>query len=412
MKIETASPGLWPALRKTISQPQASRTQVVAPPMQRDQLHRTLATAKPAVAIRFSEGFVKNTGGQFTIDGKPFKYVGCNMYSLAWEKSETTDKMLQDAAKEGFTVVRFWADKRTTPAKMQEILDACAKYGLKVIPVLANHWALKPAENPNDQWYREGYKKEYLPAAETMARMFKDRPEVMLWELINEPETHTFENIQSFTQDVSTRLKALDPNHMVSIGTIGGVVDRFGSQISRVSTANYKKLSAIPTLDALSIHDYSYDATILERLDLNARNHGKPDVAKKFGYLDGIVSYMGRKVDNFALKHFDTMLFKPWTMRGLWRHNNQKDLQIAKDLGKPLYVGEVGFKKMHGDDRKKLLELDMQDYFNKGAQGYMLWSFEAQGRSIDGHDYGFTPKDGFGPLIQKWNQQFQQELKP
>ena len=30
-----------------------------------------------------------------------------------------------------------------------------------------------------------------------------------------------------------------------------------------------------------------------------------------------------------------------------------------------------------------------------------LWSFESQGRSQDGHDYGFVVEDGFGEIIQR-----------
>ena len=358
----------------------------------------------------FSTGFVKNRGGKFSIDGKDFRYVGCNMYSLTWEKPEVTEKMIADAAAEGFTVVRFWANK-TTPEQLKAILDAGQKYHVKFIPVLANNGSFTPEMKQGDAFYRGGYKKDYLPYVEKLVTACKDRPEVMMWELVNEPETEAFDPLLAFSRDVSTRIKQLDPNHLVSIGTIGGVGDKFGSQISRLGTDNFKKLYQLPTLDAVSIHDYSYDANALERLDLLMRNQGNKDWSHRFGKLDQVFNYLSRKADDFVLDHFNTRIYQPLTVRDLWMDNNKKDLQIAKDLGKPLYVGEAGYKKFHGSDRKTLFGMDMQNYFKQGASGYMMWSFQAEGKSIDGHDYGFDQKDGFAPLIHGWNNQFLNNLK-
>lgn len=321
------------------------------------------------------KGFVKNTDGKFTIEGKPFRYIGANMYDLGREKPDVTEKMVQDAAKEGFSVIRFWAFSNTSKEKMEQICDLGKKYNIKFIPVLANNWGMKPGEKENDNWYRESYKKEYLPYVKEMVNTFKDRPEIMTWELVNEPETEKFDSIYNFTKDVSSTIHKIDNNHLVSIGTIGGAGDKMGSQFTRLSASNFKKLNEISTLDAVSIHDYSYDARALERLDINYRNKGEKETAAKFQKWDNITSQLSRKTDKFFLDNFNTLIYKPLTIRGIWNNLNQEDIKIAKDLKKPLYVGEVGFKKSHGEDRKKLIDLDMNRYFNQGAQGYMLWSF-------------------------------------
>lgn len=359
----------------------------------------------------FEEGFVKNNGGQFSIDGKPFRYVGTNMYSLTWETPETREKMIADAAKEGFTVIRFWSyPPRATHDEMEHILDMGKKYGVKFIPTLWNQAILSDSDKHHDHWYKQGYREKYLPFVQEAVTRFKDRPEVMMWELINEPETESFSAMFDFSQDVSEEIKSLDPNHMVSIGTIGGVGDKFGSQLSRFDNNKFKRLYSLPTLDAMSIHDYSYDATILERLDLNSRNHGDKKQAKFWGQIDQVVGYLPRKLDSWLLGSFNTRRHNPISLRGIWNTGNQANLQAAKELGKPLYIGEVGFKKHHGTQRKQLFELDMNRWFNNGAQGYMLWSFQAQNKSIDGHDYGFDGSEGLSPLIKGWNNRFMDEL--
>jgi endo-1,4-beta-mannosidase len=346
--------------------------------------------------------YVKNSSGNFTLDEKPFKFIGTNMYSLANENSQTTENMMKDAASEGFTVIRFWANKNDA-AKLTEICDLANKYNLKLVPVLANHYSIPANENKDDLWYREGYKKDYLPHVEELVQAAKNRPEIMMWELINEPSTKKFANVYNFSKDVSQYINGLDKNHMVTIGTIGGVADKFGGPVSMVSTGNFKKLFSIPSLDAVSVHDYSYDARVLERLDIHARSTGNPDAAKKYNKLDKIFSFVPNKIDKFILDKFNTTVYNPFSLRGLWNSFNNKDVEIARELQKPVFWGEVGFKKDHGEDRKKILDLDIAKKLGAGVQGYTLWSFQAQGHSVDGHDYGFDSKDGFAPVVKKWN---------
>lgn len=347
--------------------------------------------------------FIKNVGGNFSLDNKPFKFIGTNMYSLANEKPEVTDKMIQDAAKEGFTTIRFWADKASSE-KLTQMCDTAKKYNIKLIPVLANHYTI--GENNNDSWYKEGYKKTYLPHLKELVETTKNRPEIMMWELINEPSTEKFESVYNFSKGVSSVIDNIDKNHMITIGTIGGVIDKFGNETSRLSISNFKKLYSLPNLDAVSVHDYSYDARALERLDLNARNNKNPDAAKKFNTLDKYFSYIPNKIDKFLLDKFDTMIYNPLSLRGIWNSFNEMDIKVAKDLNKPIFWGEVGFKKSHNDDRRKMIDMDISKRMAQGVQGYMLWSFEAQGHSIDGHDYGFNSQDNLSPVIKKWNNSF------
>ena len=91
----------------------------------------------------------------------------------------------------------------------------------------------------------------------------------------------------------------------------------------------------------------------------------------------------------------------PLTVRKIWKHFNAKNISAAKKLNKPVYVGETGFKKSLKEFRKIILKNELERYFKSGISGVLLWSFESQGRSLDGHDYGFGVEDGFGEIIKR-----------
>jgi hypothetical protein len=91
-------------------------------------------------------------------------------------------------------------------------------------------------------------------------------------------------------------------------------------------------------------------------------------------------------------------------MRSVWNRYNNKDIEFAGSIKKPLYIGEVGFKSGMNRARAKILELDIAEKFSRGVSGYILWSFEAQGWNRDGHNYGFGIDDGCGEIVREWNE--------
>lgn len=156
----------------------------------------------------------------------------------------------------------------------------------------------------DDEWYRTGYKKNYLNYVKDITTAFKDRDEIILWELINEPVNNSFSEMYNFAEDASKTIKESDPNHLISIGTIGGIGDKFGDQFSRFNVANFEKLYSIKTLDAISIHDYSFNSTVLERLDILYRLKGKANSADNFRKIDAMINSILQSVDKYTLERF------------------------------------------------------------------------------------------------------------
>jgi mannan endo-1,4-beta-mannosidase len=237
------------------------------------------ASAAPAAA---PAGFVTRSGRDFMLDGAPFRFVGANMYNAAGDPSiyecgpwmsnpdVELDAWFAHARTDfGARVVRFWAFQRYTNGgtdwrSFDRVMRTANKYGVKVLPVLENQWgdcSLGGARY--DTWYSGGYKQAYggypLSYQEYVRRVvqrYRNEPAVFAWMLMNEAEGRTASGAEAadalytFTRDMSSYVKARDPNHLVTLGTIGGGQPG-------VRDANYERLLGISTVDFGEFHDYN-----------------------------------------------------------------------------------------------------------------------------------------------------------
>jgi endo-1,4-beta-mannosidase len=356
--------------------------------------------------------FIKNLEGRFSHNGKPFRFIGANVYELANVSPGIAHKIIDDSARMGFRVLRFWLFKNRETAelvqKLTEICDLVKPYGIKLIVSLSDKWGYLQNYKIDDEWYTSGYKNEYLRYVKDISGELRARDEIMLWELINEPESGSFQAFYDFVKHVSGEIRRVNQNHLLSVGTVGGVGDKFGNYFSVFKKSNFRNLYSLPSLDAVSIHDYSYDSGIFERLDMLHRFKGNEKKAKLYGRISDAVNLPFDKIDSYYLKK-NKFVHIPFTLRGLWNIYNKSDIKFAAEIKKPVYVGEVGFKAGSIRERKRILELDIEEKFSMGVDGYILWSFQAQGWNKDGHGYGFGIDDGFGDVIKKWNKKLSDE---
>lgn len=351
--------------------------------------------------------FVKNTAGEFTIGGTPFRFLGANVYEAANVERDVMKGMVRDAAFEGFKVLRFWLFENRgideQLGRLNEICDEANSFGMKLIISLADKWGYLQNYRIDEKWYGSGYKSGYLNYARRIAAGAKHRNEIMIWELINEPMTNSFEVFYDFAKHASEEIKSVNGNHLVSIGTVGGIGDKFGGYFSILKRSNFEKLYRMSTLDAVSLHDYSYDAGILERLDVFNRLKGNFRTASLLEKINVLINKVFDRADKFYLER-GRLVYPPFTLRQIWNRYNRKNIEFAKSINKPVYIGEAGFKKGINRNRKRILEKDLVNKFALGVSGYVLWSFESQGCNNDGHGYGFGLDDGFGEVVKRWNE--------
>lgn len=357
------------------------------------------------------DNFVSCKDGRFYLNHKQFRFIGANVYELANVGSDVAEKIIYDSFSCGFRALRFWLFENDHVSvqvkKLHSICDYVKPYGIKLIVSLADKWGYLQNYKIDENWYEYGYKSGFLSYTKSIVSEFRDRDEIMIWEIINEPETDSFKTFYDFVSDVGDTIKSIDDKHIISLGTVGGIGDKFGGYLSVLRKKYFRKIYNLPYIDAISIHDYSYDSSVAERLDTYFRFTGNEKAAVVFRKINNIIGSIFHRIDSFFLE-YGKLIHLPFTLRWLWNCFNNRDIKFSKTIGKPLYIGETGLKSYPARDRLKIMEFDMQRKFSAGVSGYVLWSFESQGCSKDGHGYGFSPSDELTQLIKKWNLKLQE----
>jgi len=317
--------------------------------------------------------FVAVSDGRLTLGGSPFTFTGLNVWNAAAPAAApqfcgapTDLSSAADQFGSGVQVVRAWFFQRlaTSPGgdrdwtALDQALRAAGAHGLKVIAVLGNQWAdcegySSAADGYKDEdWYRDGYRMTVPPGQratyeqwvrEVVSR-YQDDPTIMMWQLVNEPEDASSLGgscppragavLRSFARTMGREVKALDPRHLLGMGTIG-------SGQCGTSDQDYVALNAVPFLDVADYHDYSVDPVPGDR----------------------------------------------------WNGLAARAREMAA-LGKPLIVGEVGIvpDQVGGTDaRAALILLKVFADLRLGASGVLLWAWrpaEAGGTNPSGYDIG------------------------
>jgi hypothetical protein len=302
-------------------------------------------------------------GNKIMLEGKEFKVSGLNVYDLSeisasgnQSELERTLKVISDS---GANTVRFMAFSSHKADTFLKIFDTSKNLGLdlKFVPVFGNHWADMEAPGSKfikkDDWYINDYKKDYLPHVLETVKALADRPEILMFELVNEPEG-TNAVIRNFADDVSAKIrqveKSAENNHLISFGLGGaGHKGMIGHE--------FKDLTGIPNIDIVTAHDYTFDK----------KQSTETTISPVF----------------------------------------QEHMQYASELDKPFVLGEIGIKvRENGTEQKpvgkelrtpeeameikrKRLEL----YKKEEISGALLWGPQPLGHSVDGGGHGFTFKE-------------------
>ncbi|TMB94297.1 MAG: hypothetical protein E6J42_11640 [Chloroflexi bacterium] len=320
------------------------------------------------------DGFVNRNGTQLTLNGQPYRFTGLNIYNAnsdgwCWypmNSGNALDNALT-AIGPGHAAMRSWffQPMATTGgvrdwSAFDHTLAVAAAHGIKVIVTLTDQWGeCGIAEDGGSSyyktkdWYTNGYKAadpgmiaSYRDWAAEVVTRYRDDPTVLMWQLINEaevkesqsvgclPGTEGRDTLMAWASDVSGLVKSIDPNHLVSLGTIGG------GQCATQYT-EYQDVHSLPAIDLCEYHDYT------------------PNVA---------------------------MPGDPWN--GLQFRINQ-----CNALNKPLFIGEVGIKPedVPGGtlaDRAAAVKAKAVAQFDAGIDGMLAWAWDNDGSTLNNYDIG------------------------
>ncbi len=216
---------------------------------------RALAGVVPA-------NFLYRQGRQLYLNGAPYQMVGTNAFTLTGCGPAPTDAQL-DAFFAGLrpnALTRTWAFKPQGLTNIEKVVRAAERHNQKLILTLADgrsycgEWdGYNGSDGSGKQsvWYSSGYKTNYVPWVRSVVSLFKDSPAVGMWEIINEPGDSDNTTLKAFFNDVSTLIKQIDPNHLVSSGSWAPWA--YGGE------AGFKFIHDVPNIDVGSLHEYDYD---------------------------------------------------------------------------------------------------------------------------------------------------------
>ena len=301
-------------------------------------------------AVSFSgPDFIASNGDDLTLGGEAYKFTGLNEYTMGGHCAYATDltRDLKDWGP-GKRVLRTWFFQSSTGtgarrdwARFDAVLAAGSARDIKVIPVLLNEWADCEAGHGTltRSFYATTYRTAALPGERTDFRRYvaevvtryKDDPAVAFWQIGNELETPADSGLgcawdgaallKGFADDIGGLIHSLDPNHLVSLGTIGG--GQCGA-----SATDYQLVHSSAGVDLCEYHDY-----------------GAPAVGIPGDAWNGL----------------------------------QLRIEQCDALDKPLIVGEAGISLAEaGDDptaRAAYLANKIEAQFARGIDGFLAWQF-------------------------------------
>ncbi len=299
--------------------------------------------------------FVQRVGPSLWLNGQDFRFAGTNNYYLMYKSQYMVDDVLTDAAESGFQVLRTWGSLETggedgtgldqskaggvyfqywdanSPAyndsadglqHLDYVVARAGQLGIRLIIPFVNNWSdfggmdqyvMWRGGRYHDQFYtdpaiRQWYKDwiaHLLNHTNTITGVqYKNDPTILMWELANEPRckgSGTFpasaacgtQTLISWANEMSTYIKTIDQNHLVSVGDEGFYclplrIDWTENCSEGVDTLAFARL---PNIDVLSFHlypdtwgkDAAWGTHWIQRHIVDAARIGKPALLGEFG---------------------------------------------------------------------------------------------------------------------------------
>lgn len=278
----------------------------------------------PTPPGNYKPNFVYREGRNMMLNGGVYKFVGYNDFSLTGCRDGSADQAQLDRFFSGLrpkSLTRTWAFQSSNRGNIDQVVKTAEKYNQKVMLVLGEGAGYCGAGINGPGFFAGGYTGAYFSWIRTLVPAYKDSPAVV-WELMNEPGQNggggTQAQMKKFYNDSAQLIKSLDPNHLVSTGTL----DSYQSWQS--GQAGYADVHNSPYIDLVSMHEYEYDYS------------GNTGTASRFG----------------------------------------QNKAAADSLNKPIFVGEFGANRgcMGGSARSTVTKQKYDAYLSAGAAGALYWS--------------------------------------
>lgn len=331
-----------------------------------------IGAATPAIAAPKAP-YVTAKAGKLWLEGTPYEFAGTNNYYLGYKSPAMVDAVLDDAAEASFDVVRTWGSQdfqnpdgsgsvhqnfegvwyqawdeasgkpvvNTGTDGLQRLdyaIAAARERGIKLVIPFVNNWN---AFGGMDQYVRwagldehadfytdatiRGWFKDWVTTVLNRTNSvtgvkYKDDPTILSWELANEPRctsagvypdgTCDTTTITTWADEMSTHVKSIDKNHLLSAGDEGffcrsedkwtltqkygdsGHGPGFGEDCA--DGVDTVALASLKNIDMMSMHLYpdhwktttAWGTGWIKEHALAAAKIGKPVYLGEFGLID------------------------------------------------------------------------------------------------------------------------------
>jgi mannan endo-1,4-beta-mannosidase len=314
------------------------------------------------------DGSVPNTDGEGQKDGVYFQY---------WDPAQQ-----RPAYNDGDDGLR----------RLDYVLAAAARNDIKVIVVLLNNWRAFGGIDQYLTWYGRTKHHEFFTAPEVRqayrdwvehvvtrtntvnGRPYREDPTIFGWELANEPRCKggsSFDSDQgwdkttltTWANEMSSYIKSLDGNHLVSVGD-EGFLDGGGEHWAYRANdgVDHAALTALPNIDFGTFHLYPDDwqtpsgfgeRWIADHVRI-ARELGKPTVLEEYGVKvarsEGTRGYIVQGLPERLAR------YRSWNELSLNQAGASLSwMLVASDTDQPRYPDYDGFAFYTDDATGKLL---------------------------------------------------------
>lgn len=269
-------------------------------------------------------GIATRRGEELVVDGEPFVFYGINVQYLTRPEFPESEvgPLINSLAARGVNTLRIWYFHDHDPDRLERLLDLGRQRGVRFVVVLEDN-VFKGV----DWFFGDEDEEDYRPHLERTVTRFKDRPEILFWEVMNEPncgegrhDDDCLKTIRDWLTMSSRMIKAIDQCHIVSTGMIGA--GNYDNEL-----VSYRKIHKKDSVEMISVHKRSTD-----------------------------------KID--------------------------EELELAEDADRPLYYGEIyerafddGCSPLEGGkilpERAERIKSDFRQAIDDGVDGYLLWDFSA-----------------------------------
>ncbi|NLB84989.1 MAG: cellulase family glycosylhydrolase [Acholeplasmataceae bacterium] len=274
--------------------------------------------------------------------------------------------------------------------QMDYAISEAAKKDIRIILVLSNYWDDFGGINEYVTWYNQkhnykllnpkyarkkdfytneeikSYYKEYVSYLLSRTNQFNGRkyiedPTIFAWELMNEPRNPALggghiDDVTNWADEMSTFIKSIDPNHLVSLGDEGAFNNR--------ESWDYEGL-------AQHIYDGSEGVDFEAVLALDNIDFGTYHLYPE-----------GWGIDHSHLE---------WGAKFILDHIN-----VGKELGKPVILEEFGINANLNKNRELFYTNWLEVVYDNDGAGAMFWMYASRDTSDNAIDGGYYPDyDGY-----------------